>query len=98
MIETNLMRGWAGIVESGALLALTILAIGLIVSAVKPADVARHLGTIISIMIFLLVLPAIMVDAWSSMSYWQHLGILILGIMIGLSLRAFRQMRRRRDR
>jgi hypothetical protein len=96
MIETNLMRGWAGIVESVALFALTILAIGLIVSAVKLSDVLKHLGTILGVAILLLMLPAIMVSAWSSMSYWQHLGIVILGIMVGLSLRALQQMRKKR--
>jgi phosphatidylserine synthase len=96
MIETNLMRGWAGIVESVALFALTILAIGLIVSAVKLSEVLKHLGTILGVAILLLMLPAIMVSAWSSMSYWQHLGIVILGIMVGLSLRALQQMRKKR--
>jgi len=96
MIETNLMRGWAGIVESGALIAIAILAIGLIVSAVKPSDVARHLGTILCYAILLLMLPAIMVSIWSSMTYWQHLGIVILGIMVGLSLRALGQTRNQR--
>jgi hypothetical protein len=95
-IESNLMRGWAEIVESVALFAITILAIGVIVSAVKLSDVLRHLGTILCIVILLLMLPAIMVSVWSSMSYWQHLGIIILGIMIGLSLRALRQARNKR--
>jgi len=90
MLETNFMRGWAGIVGSVALVAIAILATGLIVSAVKASDVARHLGTILCIVILLLMLPAIMAAAWSSMSYWQHFGIVILGIMIGLLLRALR--------
>jgi hypothetical protein len=96
LIETNLMRGWAGIVESVALVAIAILAIGVIVSAVKPSEAARHLGTILFVVILLLMLPAIMATAWSSMSFWQHLGIVILGITIGLSLRALRQARNKR--
>jgi hypothetical protein len=96
MIETNLMRGWAGMVESVALFSIAILAIGLIVSAVKPSNFAKHLETIVCIAVLLLMLPAIMVAAWSAMSYWQHLGTVILGIMIGLSLRALRQGRNKR--
>jgi hypothetical protein len=96
MIETDLMRGWAGIVDSVAFFAITILAMGLIVSAVKPPDVVRHLGAILCSVILLLMLPAIMASAWSSMSDWQHLGIVILGIMIGFSVRALRQVRRKR--
>lgn len=96
MIETNLMRGWAGIVESVALVAIVLLAIGLIVSAVKLSDIIKHLGIIIGCAILLPILPAIMATAWSSMSYWQHLGIFILGTMIGLSIRALRRARKKR--
>ena len=96
MIETSFMRAWAGIVESVAIIAIAILAIGLIVRAVKPSDAAKHLGTIVCIVILLLMAPAIMVSIWSSMSYWQHLGTVILGVMVGLSLRALLQMRNQR--
>lgn len=91
MIETNLMRGWTRIVESAALFAITILAIGVIVSAVKLSDVVKHLVTILCVVILLLMLPAMTRTTWSSMSYYQHLGIIILGIVIGLSLRALCQ-------
>ncbi|MGA2654008.1 MAG: hypothetical protein ABSF28_26100 [Terracidiphilus sp.] len=96
MIQTNLMCGWAGIVESVALIAITILALGIIVSAVKLSDVLKHLRAILCMTILLLMLPAIIVSAWTSMTYWQHLGILILGIMIGLSARALRQAGKKR--
>jgi phosphatidylserine synthase len=95
-IETNFMRCWAGIVESAALFAITILATGVMVSAVKFSDLGKHLGTILCIVILLLMLPAIIVSVWSSMSFWQQLGIIILGVMIGLSLRALRQARNKR--
>jgi hypothetical protein len=64
MIETDLMRRWAWIVESVVLFALTILAIGLIVSAVKLPDVMEYLGTILGVVILLLMLPPIMVSSW----------------------------------
>jgi len=96
IIQTNFMRGWAGIVESVALFAITILALGVTVRAVKRSEVLKHLGAILCMAILLLMLPAIMASAWSSMSYWQHLGIFILGIMIGLSLRAIRQTGKKR--
>lgn len=96
MIETNLMRGWAGVVESAALFALAILGICLIVSAVKPADAVKHLAAIICCTILLLILPAIMMAAWSSMTSWQHFGIVILGTLVGLSLLAMRDTRKKR--
>lgn len=91
-VETNLMHGWTEIVKLTVLIAMAIFAIGLILSAVTLSDVLKHLGKIISIVILLLVLPAIMVNLWSTVSYWQHLGTLILGSMAGLSLRALLQM------
>jgi hypothetical protein len=96
MIETNFMRAWAGIVESVAIIAIAILAIGLMVNAVKPSDAARHLGAILGIVILLLMLPAIIASAWSVMSFWQHLGLAMLGITIGLSLWALRGTRNKR--
>jgi hypothetical protein len=75
---------------------MAVLAIGLIVSAVKLSDVVQHLATIIAVAVLLIALPAIMEAAWASISYWQHLGIVALGLMIGLSLRALRQARWRK--
>ena len=95
MVETNLMRGWDGIVESVALLAVVILALGVLVRVVKPSDAARHLGAILCVVILLLMLPAILVTTWHSMASWQQFGIVALGIMIVLSLWALRQPRKK---
>lgn len=96
MVETNLLRRWDGIVESVAFVAIVILAIGVMVSAIKPSDAAKHLGALLCIVILLIVLPAIIVSAWYSMSLWQHLGISMLGAMVGLSILAARQTRKKR--
>jgi len=93
MIGTNLLRGWDGFVESAALVAIVILAIGVMVRVVKPSDAARHLGAILCIVILLIVLPAIMLSAWYSMSYWQQFGVVLLGVVIGVSIWALRQAR-----
>lgn len=95
-IETNILREWDRIVESAALFAIIILAIGIIVRAVKVSDVVKHLGTILCILILLFLLPAIMVSAWLSMSHWQQLGVFALGIMVGLLLWGLRQPRKKR--
>jgi hypothetical protein len=68
----------------------------IVVIAVKLSDIVQHLGTILSIVILLLTQPAIMASARSSMTYWQHLGTIILGITLSLSLQALRQMRNKR--
>jgi len=94
MFVTSLMQAWAGVVESVALIALIIIAIGIMVRVKKPPDAARHVGTVLCVVILLLILPAIIVNAWSSMTVWQHLGVVILGIVMGLSLWAIRQTRK----
>ncbi len=48
------MRGWTGIVESAALLAIVILALGVMVHTVKPSDALKSLGTILGIVALLI--------------------------------------------
>lgn len=87
MPGTNLLSGWAGVVEAVALAAIAILAIAVIVRSVEMTDVIKHLATIVSVAILLILLPVIMVNIWHSMTFWQHLGIAMLGAMMGFSLR-----------
>lgn len=96
LIEANLMREWAGIVKSVAVLAFTILAIGVMVSAVKLSDVLRPLGAILCVTILLFLLPVFIMSAWSSLSFLQCLEIVMLGMVVGFSLRALRQAGKKR--
>ena len=98
MIETRIFSFWDGLVGSAALIAIIILALCVIVSAIKVAEVPRHLGVIVGIIILLIMLPAIFVSLWNSMTLGQHLGIVTLGITIlaifGASRRAPKGLRR----
>lgn len=80
MIEARLLPVWDGVVEVAALLAMIVFALFVMVGAVKREDILRHLGLIVGIVILLLVLPAIILSLWSSMTLLQHLGIFALGI------------------
>jgi hypothetical protein len=86
MNGTNLLSGWVGIAESVALMAIVVLAMFLMVGVVKLGDVLRHLVAIFGVTILLIMLPAIMGSLWSSMTFWQHLGIVILGCLAELLL------------
>jgi hypothetical protein len=86
MNETSLLSGWAGIVESVALAAIIVLAICLMVGVAKLGDLLRHVVAILGVTVLLITLPAIMASLWSSMSSWQHLGIVILGCLAELLL------------
>jgi len=75
VIESRLLSVWDDLVGSTALTATIILALCVMVGAVKREDVLRNLGMIIGILILLIMLPAIIVALWHAMSFEQHLGI-----------------------
>jgi hypothetical protein len=78
MNGSNFMHGWVALEGSLAILALILIALGLILGIVKPVDLPRHLGVIVSIVILLIMLPAIIVGLWNAMSFGQHLGIIVI--------------------
>lgn len=90
MIETRLLAGWEGIVVSVALVAIVVLALCVMLGAVKVGDVPRYLSAIAGFAILLTMLPAIIVSLWNSMTFGQHLGIIALGIAIVFLLGASR--------
>lgn len=53
---------------SAALIAIILLALCVIVSAVKLGSVPRHLCVIVGIVILLIMSPAIIVSLWNSMT------------------------------
>lgn len=82
MIEARLVSAWGGLVGSAALIALIILALGVMVGAVKREDVLRRLGVIVGVVILLIVLPQTIVSLWNLLTLGQHLGIAIISIVI----------------
>ena len=80
---------------SAALIAIIVLALCVMVTAVKPGDVPRHLGVIVGIVILLIMLPAIIVSLWNSMTLGQHLGIATIFIAIVFLISATRRKSRK---
>jgi hypothetical protein len=78
VIEARLLSLWDGLVGSAALIAIIVLALCVMVSVVKLGDLPRHLGVIVSIVILLIMLPAIILGLWNAMSFGQHLGIIVI--------------------
>jgi Ca2+/Na+ antiporter len=91
MIEARLLSAWDGLVGSVALIAIIVLGLCVMVSAVKPSDVPRHLGTIVGVVILLIILPAIIVSLWNSMTLGQHLGIATIFLAIIFLISATRR-------
>jgi hypothetical protein len=78
VIETKLLSAWDSLVGSVALLAIIVLSFCVMVSAVKPSDVPRHLGAIVGVVILLIMLPAIIMGLWNTLSLGQHLRIIVV--------------------
>jgi uncharacterized membrane protein len=91
VIETRLLSLWDDLVESASLLAIIILSLRIMVSAVKPGDAPRHLGMVVGVAILLFMLPAILMGLWNTMSFGQHVGIVILCLAIVLFFSASRR-------
>jgi hypothetical protein len=99
VIETLLLSIWDGLVGSAALIAITVLALCVMVTAVKLRDLPRHLGVIVGIVILLIMLPAIIVGLWNVLSFGQRLGIIVICtaimLFVGSSRRRPTNARRR---
>ncbi|HVB57095.1 MAG TPA: hypothetical protein VNE63_11785 [Candidatus Acidoferrales bacterium] len=91
MIETRLLSLWNSLVGSAVLIAIFVLALYIIVSAVKPKDAPRHLGKVVGVPILLFMLPAIILDLWNTMSLSQHVGIVALCLAIAFLFGASRR-------
>ncbi len=82
MNGSNFMQGWVALTGSVAMIALILTAFGLMLGIVKPSDALRRVAAILGVVMLLLVLPAVLVSIWSSMSLWQRL--VLAAIAIGL--------------
>jgi hypothetical protein len=91
MGESNFMHGWVALIGSLATIALILMALGLMLGIVKPADAMNRVGAILGIVIVLIFIPSVLASAWSGMSMWQRLAL----AAIGLALWQWRRPRRR---
>ena len=84
MTESSFMHGWVVLLGSLAMIALVLTAFGIMLGTVKPADAVKHAGAFLGIVIVLMLIPGILVNAWSGMSLWQQIGLVSIGVGIVL--------------
>jgi len=94
VIELSLMHGWTAILGSLAMIALILTACGIMLSFVKPADAAKHVGAVLGIVIVLALGPGIFVGAWSAILLWQKIALLAIAFVIWQWRRPRRQQRK----
>ena len=96
MSASNFMHGWVALTGSVATIALILTAFGIMLGIVKPADVLKHVGAILGIVIVLMLIPGVLVSAWSGMSLWQQIALVAIGIGIWQWRRSRQQTRKKK--
>lgn len=98
MSELNFMHGWVALTGSLATIALILMAFGLMLGIVKPADALKHVGAILGFVIVLMLIPGVLVSAWLGMSLWQRIALvaIVIGIWQWRRTRPRRQTRKRK--
>lgn len=85
---------WDTIVVSLAVIAMVVIALGMMIRVIDPPSAFRRIGAALGCMIVLVMVPSIIVHLWGALSLWQQLGIVAL---IGLAVAVF-WSRRSRER
>ena len=96
MIESTLIHGWTRLLGSLAFLGLIGMAFAVMLRIIKPADVPKHIGAFLLVVILLATLPGILIHSLSALTIWQQLGLLAIGIGIWQWRRPRRKERDRR--
>lgn len=95
---TGILSLWDAIVEAGAVIAIVVIAIGLMVRVIDGYRAFARLGAVCGALVLLLILPPILLSLWHSLSVWQQLGIILLSWILGLIVlrrRPHRDIKRR---
>lgn len=82
MIGSSLLHGWTSLLGSLATIAIVLTALACMLGIVKTSNAPQRLAAILGITILLIMLPSIVVSAWSGMSLWQKIGLVAIGILI----------------
>jgi Ca2+/Na+ antiporter len=90
------MHWWMNLVGSLATIALILTGFGIMLRIVKTDDVLKRIAAILGIVILLMLIPGILVSAWSALSLWQQIVLIAIGIGVVQLLRPRRQARKRR--
>jgi hypothetical protein len=85
VIESGLLTIWASVVVSISVVAILVIAIGVMVRAVAIQNLPRCVCVIAGAAILLTLLPAIIVSLWNGMSFRQQIGVAVV-LVVAISL------------
>jgi putative effector of murein hydrolase LrgA (UPF0299 family) len=86
-----LLRDLYEFISAAAVVSIVVLALALMVGAVKMDDVARRIGVSLILFVALCLLPSLVLSAWSVMSLWQRF---VLAFFLALAAMMLHKMRR----
>ena len=84
MVAT-LWRLWVTTVGFLAVLAIVCVGFGAMLRLMKIGSALKYVGVVVGFVIVFLMLPGILVSAWSSLPLWQKIGVIVF-VVIALLL------------
>ena len=81
---TGLLRLWSYIVESAVVIVILVTAVGMMIGLIEPKDALKRMGTILVFAVLLQALPPIIPNLWSTLSQWQHFGVITFFGLVGV--------------
>ena len=90
---TMMGQAWITLVQLFAIVALVLIALGLMLGMIKPADFLKHVGAILCIVITLLLILNALMDLWWTIRLRQGIVLGMLAIAIWQLREARRQKR-----
>jgi len=95
----SILSFWDTMVESVAVIAIVVIALGLTFGTINRDRILPHLGAVLGALVLLITLPPILVGIWHSLSLWQQLGIATLFGLVGIvALQSLKQRSQKRNR
>jgi len=80
---SGILGMWNAIVESVGVLIIVFVGLGLMLGAIEPGRAFGRIAGVLGCMVLLLELPLILAGIWHSLSFWQHLEILSVALLVG---------------
>jgi hypothetical protein len=91
------MHAVASLVGLIAAIAIILIALGVMLGLVKPADALKHSGAFVGIAIVMLLIVTVLVGLWSNMPLWQRAVLAAIGFGVWRLRKERRQLRKKNE-
>ena len=95
-VDPRSRKAWVSLVQSLAVIALVLTALGLMLRIIKPAVALRRVAAILGIVLVLLLIPCALAKLWSDIPLWQWIVLAAIGVCVWQWWRPRRHARNKR--